>query len=111
MRQKQNTSFVFNEPEIHAENDLGPNRQQRESAEYICDMLLQLRNIAKAAKLSHVMGPLEYTYYEAFSVANYSKPPKDQVDWVKALEKAIDEPDQVPELPASLKDGTDDSLE
>lgn len=109
MRQKQNTSLVYNEPENRIESDLAPNRQQRESAEYICDILLQLRNIAQAAKLRHVMVPLEYTYYEAYSVANYSSPPKDQIDWVKALEKAIEEPDKVPQVPLSLKDSTDDT--
>jgi len=42
----------------------------REAARYISEMLLELRNIAKAEALDSLQGLLELTYYEAFSAAN-----------------------------------------
>ena len=42
----------------------------RETANYIADMVLELRNMAKSAGLTTLLGLLEVTFYEAFSVAN-----------------------------------------
>jgi hypothetical protein len=42
----------------------------RDTANYIADMILQLRNLAKGAQMSTLQGLLEISYYEAFSVAN-----------------------------------------
>jgi hypothetical protein len=40
--------------------------QQQELAQYIADMLLELRNMAKAAGLKTLLGLLEITFCEAF---------------------------------------------
>lgn len=42
----------------------------RDTANYIADMVLEMRNMAKAAGLTTLLGLLEVTFYEAFSVAN-----------------------------------------
>jgi hypothetical protein len=42
----------------------------RATAHYIADMILELRNLAKGAKMSTLQGLLEISYYEAYSVAN-----------------------------------------
>jgi hypothetical protein len=44
--------------------------QERELATYIADMVLELRNLAKGAKMATLQGLLEITYYEAYGVAN-----------------------------------------
>jgi hypothetical protein len=42
----------------------------RDTANYIAEMILQLRNLAKGAQMSTLQGLLEISYYEAYSVAN-----------------------------------------
>lgn len=44
--------------------------RDREAARYVSEMLLELRNIAKAEGLVSLQGLLELTYYEAYSAAN-----------------------------------------
>jgi hypothetical protein len=43
---------------------------ERDLANYIADMILELRNLAKGGHLQTLQGLLEISYYEAFSVAN-----------------------------------------
>ena len=62
--------------------------QRQETAQYVADMILELRNMAKAVKLHNVMAPLEYAYYEAFSVANQVDVPQDEIDRIRSLTKA-----------------------
>lgn len=61
--------------------------RQKEASQYICDMILELRNMAKANQLFQVMVPLEYAYYEAFSAANPVKPPPAEVERLRELGK------------------------
>jgi hypothetical protein len=42
----------------------------RETANYIAEMILELRNLAKGAKMSTLQGLLEISYYEAYGMAN-----------------------------------------
>ena len=42
----------------------------RDTAQYIADMILQLRNLAKGSHMNTLQGLLEISYYEAFSTAN-----------------------------------------
>ncbi len=42
----------------------------RDTAHYIADMILQLRNLAKGSQMSTLQGLLQISYYEAFSAAN-----------------------------------------
>lgn len=60
---------------------------QRQTAEYLVDIILELRNLARLSKLYTVMVPLEYAYYEAFSVANRVEVPPEEVERIKALSK------------------------
>lgn len=60
-------------------------RRRREAAQYIADMILELRNMAKSVQLYHVMVPLEYAYYEAFSAANKIEIPDGEVEHIKKL--------------------------
>jgi len=65
-----------------------PTAQQCDVTQYIADMILELRNMAKSTRLFQVMVPLEYAYYEAFSVANRVDVPKGEVERIRELEKA-----------------------
>jgi hypothetical protein len=64
-------------------------RQQRETAQYIADMILELRNMAKSAGLYQIMVPLEFAYYEAFSAANRVEIPKGEVERIHELSKTV----------------------
>ena len=65
--------------------------KQRDTAQYVADMILELRNMAKSAKLHAVMVPLEYAYYEAFSVANRVHVPSEEVEKINRLSKTVEE--------------------
>ena len=76
---------------------LPPDKRQRETAQYIADMILELRNMAKSAQLYQVMVPLEYAYYEAFSVANKVEVPPEEAERIRVLSKTVAEMDVVPD--------------
>ncbi len=65
--------------------------RQRDTAQYIADMILELRNMAKGTKLHAVMVPLEYAYYEAFSAANRVHVTAEEVDRINRLSKTVEE--------------------
>ncbi len=65
--------------------------QQRELAQYVADMLLELRNMAKAAGLTTLLGLLELSFCEAYSVANKVKIPDGEIEKLKRLAKAASE--------------------
>ena len=73
--------------------------RQRDTAEYLSEMILELRNLARAHQLYTVMVPLEYAYYEAFGVANKVEIPQSEVERIKELSRASQELEQLP--PAS----------
>ena len=62
--------------------------QQQDTAQYVADMILEMRNLAKAAHLFTITVPLEYAYYEAFSIANRVKVPPEELNRIRVLEKA-----------------------
>ena len=64
---------------------------QQDTAQYVADMILELRNLAKAAKLFTVMVPLEYAYYEAFSRANRVSVPPEEIERLRLLAEAAKE--------------------
>lgn len=64
--------------------------RQRDTAQYISDMILELRNMAKAAKLFQVMVPLEYAYYEAFSAANRVEVAPEELERIRELSRAAE---------------------
>jgi hypothetical protein len=65
--------------------------QQRELAQYIADMLLELRKMAKAADLKTLLGLLEITFCEAFSIANKVEIPSGEIEKLRRLAKAAHE--------------------
>lgn len=70
--------------------------RQRDTAEYISEMILELRNLARNHGLYTVMVPLEYAYYEAFSVANRVEVPPDEIERIKELSRVTRDLEQVP---------------
>jgi hypothetical protein len=70
--------------------------RQRDTAEYISEMILELRNLARANQLYTVMVPLEYAYYEAFTVANRVEVPPGEIERIKELAKTSKSLEQPP---------------
>lgn len=54
-------------------------------------MILELRNVAKGARLFTVTIPLEYAYYEAFSAANRVAVPEKEAERLRELARAAGE--------------------
>jgi hypothetical protein len=52
---------------------------QRQSAEYIADLALNLRNTAKRNDLPFLCHLLEMAFYEAFTIANQVEPDMDRI--------------------------------
>lgn len=77
----------------------------REVAHYVSDMILELRNMAKSAKLFKVMVPLEFAYYEAFNAANQVDIPKEELERLRQLAEIGEALDMAPEDPAPAKTG------
>ena len=65
--------------------------QQLELAQYIADMLLEMRNMAKAAGLKTLLGLLEISFCEAFSIANKVEIPPGEIEKLRRLATAADE--------------------
>lgn len=65
--------------------------QEREMAQYIADMLLELRNMARSAGLPTLLGLLELSFCEAFSIANKVEIPVGEIEKLKRLAKAASE--------------------
>jgi hypothetical protein len=61
---------------IDESSSQGDSKVKIESAQYIADMILELRNLAKAAEFNTLQGLLEISYYEAFSAANQIRIPR-----------------------------------
>jgi hypothetical protein len=70
--------------------------RQRETAEYISEMILELRNLARSLQLYKIMIPLEYAYYEAFTAANRVEVPEADRQRLLELSKIGKEMEQVP---------------
>lgn len=66
--------------------------QEREMAQYIADMLLELRNMARSAGLPTLLGLLELSFCEAFSIANKIEIPQGEIEKLKRISRAASEP-------------------
>ena len=77
--------------EIHdsGAKSLATPARQKDTARYVADMILELRNLAKAARLHSVMVPLEYAYYEAFTAANRVEAPPAEIARINGLSRAL----------------------
>jgi hypothetical protein len=51
---------------------------ERQTALYIADMILELRNLAKGTQMTTLQGLLEISYYEAYGVANRVNVPENE---------------------------------
>jgi hypothetical protein len=60
----------------------------KDTAQYIADMVLELRNLAKGAGLLTLQGLLEVSFYEAFSAANHVEVPEHEIEHLRELSKA-----------------------
>ena len=70
--------------------------RQRETAEYLSEMILELRNLARSVQLHSVMVPLEFAYYEAFGVAHRVEVPPAEAERIRELSKASGKLDHDP---------------
>ena len=61
----------------------------KETAQYISDMVLEMRNLAKAVELKKLQELLELTFYEAFSAANRVEIPPEEIEHLRELSGAI----------------------
>lgn len=62
-----------------------PPIEARQAAQYIAEMILELRNIAKSANFKALQGLLEVSYYEAFSAAHPPAIPPGEEDYLEDL--------------------------
>lgn len=60
----------------------------RETAQYIADMALELRNMTKPYDMKTLQGLLEVTFYEASSEANKVEIPPEEIEHLRMLSKA-----------------------
>ena len=59
-----------------------------ETAQYVAEMLLELRNMAKSTDMKTLLGLLEGSFYEAFSVANKVLIPEGEIEHLRELSRA-----------------------
>ena len=59
--------------------------QQADTARYIAEMILELRNLSKSTALETLQGLLEIAYYEAFSAANRIQIPAGEDEFLHEL--------------------------
>ncbi len=60
----------------------------RETAQYIADMTLELRNMTKSFNMKTLQGLLEVTFYEASSEANRIDIPAEEIEHLAMLSRA-----------------------
>jgi hypothetical protein len=65
--------------------------KDQELAQYIADMLLELRKMAKAAGLKTLLGLLEISFCEAFSIANKVEIPPGENEKLRRLAREAGE--------------------
>ncbi len=53
---------------------------ERDMANYISDMILELRNLAKGAHMATLQGLLEISYYEAYTIAHKINMPAGEIE-------------------------------
>jgi hypothetical protein len=75
----------------------------QELAQYIADMLIEMRNMAKAAGFKTLWGLLEISFCEAFSIANKVEIPPGEIEKLNRL--ALEGKAQSRKLPVSGKQG------
>jgi hypothetical protein len=59
--------------------------RERELAQYMADMLLEMRNLAKGAGFNTLLSLLEISYCEAFAIANKVEVPEGELQKLREL--------------------------
>jgi hypothetical protein len=62
--------------------------RERELAQYMADMLLEMRNLAKGAGFTTLLSLLEISYCEAFAIANKVEVPEGELQRLRELSAA-----------------------
>jgi hypothetical protein len=62
--------------------------RERELAQYMADMLLEMRNLAKGAGFNTLLSLLEISYCEAFALANKVEVPEGEIQRLRELSAA-----------------------
>jgi hypothetical protein len=75
---------LLKEKEINFKKKLQP----KDTAQYIADMLLEMRNLAKTVDLKSLQDLLELCFYQAFSDANKVEVPESELEHLRELSKA-----------------------
>jgi hypothetical protein len=84
-----NSSLYNNLNLNHAvKNSFRKKPDPRETAQYIADMVLELRNMAKSGDFKILQGLLEFAFYEAFSAANEVEIPFEEIEHLRELRNA-----------------------
>ena len=65
--------------------------QELEIAQYIADMLLEFRDMARSAGLTTLLGLLEISFCEAYSIANKVEIPPGEIEKLRRLARAATE--------------------
>jgi hypothetical protein len=65
--------------------------RRKDLANYIADMILELRNMAKANNMPTLLGLLEVSFYEAFSIANQVEIPAEELEKLRELSRAAND--------------------
>ncbi len=66
----------------------GKDRDRRQTAQYIADMALEMRNLAKGQGMVSLQGLLEVAYYEAFTASTELKIPEGEQERLSQMSKA-----------------------
>ena len=86
----------MNEPAYENQGENNPDNPKhskakpnfKETAQYIADMVLELRNMAKGVEMKTLQGLLEVSFYEAFSAAHKVEIPAEEIEHLRQLSKA-----------------------
>jgi hypothetical protein len=62
--------------------------KKRETAQYIADMVLELRNLTRGLDMKSLQGLLEVTFYEAATEANRVEIPPEEIEHLRILGQA-----------------------
>ncbi len=85
----QNSSIKHNLKNSQAkQNNLRKKIDPKDTAQYIADMVLELRNLAKDDDLLALRNLLELCFYEAFSTANKITLPEGEIEHLQMIHEA-----------------------
>jgi hypothetical protein len=88
IKNKSNTIKIRSGDYEIEKSETGHTIESRVLAQYIADMVLELRAMAKADDFKTLQGLLEISFYEAFSLANRVKIPEREIEFLHKLQKA-----------------------